>query len=162
MIIHALQTILHLNKKYLDRLYIRQIFLIQLEYCLQRMDNHMVGRAASFVSPFYFILLDSTVYTAVFLDILLWIDRKIHIIIIIKQNCWVKFLAPGNPTHQHHHFRYAFYIMLVSELISFYSTEMHNITGFMFVGVLWTYFDVQGCNARKVNYSCVYSTYTKL
>ena len=35
------------------------IFLIQMEYRLQSMYNHMVGRAASFVSPFYFILLDS-------------------------------------------------------------------------------------------------------
>ena len=33
------------------------IFLIQMKYRLQSMYNHMVGRAASFVSPFYSILL---------------------------------------------------------------------------------------------------------
>ena len=33
------------------------IFHIQMYYCLQRMYNHMVGQAASIVSPFYFILL---------------------------------------------------------------------------------------------------------
>ena len=33
------------------------IFLIQMEYCLQSMYNCMVGRAASFLSPFYSILL---------------------------------------------------------------------------------------------------------
>ena len=33
------------------------IFLIQMEYRLQSMYNHMVGQAASVVSPFYFILL---------------------------------------------------------------------------------------------------------
>ena len=38
-------------------MYIRQIFLIQMEYCLQSRYNHIVGRAASVVSPFYFILL---------------------------------------------------------------------------------------------------------
>ena len=34
------------------------IFLIQMEYRLQSMYNHMVGQSASVVSPFYFILLD--------------------------------------------------------------------------------------------------------
>ena len=33
----------------------RQIFLIQMKHCLQRMCNHMVGRTAS-VSPFYSLL----------------------------------------------------------------------------------------------------------
>ena len=33
------------------------IFLIQMKYRLQSMYNHMVGRAASVVSPFYSILL---------------------------------------------------------------------------------------------------------
>ena len=33
------------------------IFLIQMENCLQSMYNHMVRRAASVVSPFYFVLL---------------------------------------------------------------------------------------------------------
>ena len=32
------------------------IFLIQMEYRLQCMYNHMVGRAASVVSPFYSLL----------------------------------------------------------------------------------------------------------
>jgi len=39
-------------------LYIRQIFHIQMKYHLQNMNNHMVGRAASVVSPFYSILLN--------------------------------------------------------------------------------------------------------
>ena len=39
-------------------LYIKQIFLIQMNYSLQSMYNHMVGRAASFPSPLYSILLD--------------------------------------------------------------------------------------------------------
>ena len=39
---------------------IRQIFLIQMEYRLQSMYNHMIGRAASVVSPLYSILLGST------------------------------------------------------------------------------------------------------
>ncbi len=38
-------------------MYIRHIFLIQMKYRLQSMHTHMVGRAASFVSPFYSILL---------------------------------------------------------------------------------------------------------
>ena len=37
---------------YLRYLYIRQIFLIQSMY------KHLVGRAASFISSFYFLLLD--------------------------------------------------------------------------------------------------------
>ena len=32
------------------------IFLLQMEYRLQSMYNHMVGRTASVVSPFYSIL----------------------------------------------------------------------------------------------------------
>ena len=37
------------------------IFLIQMEYRLQSMYNHMVGRVVSVLSPFYLILLvDST------------------------------------------------------------------------------------------------------
>ena len=49
MIIHALQTVLHLYNKYSEKVsvyavivYIRQIFLIQMKYRLQRMYNHMV------------------------------------------------------------------------------------------------------------------------
>ena len=38
-------------------MYIRQIFLIQIKYRLQSMYNHIVGRAASVVSPLHFILL---------------------------------------------------------------------------------------------------------
>ena len=34
------------------KLYIRQIFLIQMQYRLQSMNNHVVGRAASVVSEF--------------------------------------------------------------------------------------------------------------
>ena len=36
------------------------MFFIQMKYCLQSMHNHMVGRAASVVSPFYFISLIRT------------------------------------------------------------------------------------------------------
>ena len=48
---------------YNDRVYnnLFWIFLIQMEYRLQSMYieyNHMVGRAAPVVSPFYFILLE--------------------------------------------------------------------------------------------------------
>jgi len=32
------------------------IFLIQMEYRLQSINNQMVGRAASAISPFYFLL----------------------------------------------------------------------------------------------------------
>ena len=61
--VFALQTVLHFNKKYSEQvmymryLYTRQTFLTQMEYRLQSMYNHMVGRAASFVSPFYSIIL---------------------------------------------------------------------------------------------------------
>ena len=42
---------------------IRQIFLIQMKYRLQSMYNHMVGRTASVISPFYSVLLEcSTSY----------------------------------------------------------------------------------------------------
>ena len=63
MIIHAVQTVLYLNKKYLSDV---QFPLIQYPILnpsytnttrLQSMHNHMVGRTASVVSPFYFILL---------------------------------------------------------------------------------------------------------
>ena len=37
-------------------MYIRQIYLIQMEYRLQSMYNHMVGRTASVISPFYSLL----------------------------------------------------------------------------------------------------------
>ena len=69
-IIHALQTVLHLNKKiclmYNYRVYnnLFWIFLIQMEYRLQSMHNHMVGRAASVVSPFYSILLGNISFSA--------------------------------------------------------------------------------------------------
>ena len=65
MIIHALQTgapsveeIFRIG--YCIRgIVIRQIFLIQMKYCLQSMYHHMVGRAGPglVISPFYFILL---------------------------------------------------------------------------------------------------------
>ena len=45
---------------YTRYLYIRQIFLIQMEYRLQSMYINIVMRAASFVSPFYSILLGHT------------------------------------------------------------------------------------------------------
>ena len=35
---------------------IRKIFLIQMEYRLQSIYNHMVGRTASVISPFYSLL----------------------------------------------------------------------------------------------------------
>ena len=35
---------------------IRQIFLIQMKYSLQSMYNHMLGRTASVISPFYSLL----------------------------------------------------------------------------------------------------------
>ena len=47
------------------------IFLIQMKYHLQSMYNHMVGRAASVISPFYFILL---------------VQKS-------SNNCWVKFTS---------------------------------------------------------------------
>ena len=54
MIIHALQTVLYLNKKNIVLMYnycvynnIFWIFLIQMEYRLQSMFNNMVGRAAT-------------------------------------------------------------------------------------------------------------------
>ena len=37
-------------------MYIRQIFHNQMEYRLQSMYNHMVGRTASVISPFYSLL----------------------------------------------------------------------------------------------------------
>jgi len=57
MIIHAFLDgcsicIRHIQNRLL---YIRQIFLIQMKYRLQSMYNHIVGRAASVVSPLYFI-----------------------------------------------------------------------------------------------------------
>ena len=60
MIMHTLQTgivkeIFRTEAELL--LYIREIFLIQMKYRLQSMYNHMVGRAASDVSPFYSIIL---------------------------------------------------------------------------------------------------------
>ena len=57
MIIHALQTVLHLNEKYLS-----DLSFLNISYSTgvpsANMYNHMVWRAASFVSPFYSILLD--------------------------------------------------------------------------------------------------------
>ena len=47
------------------------IFLIQMKYHLQSMYNHMVRRAASVISPFYFILL---------------VQKS-------SNNCWVKFTS---------------------------------------------------------------------
>ena len=45
--IHALQTVLDLNKKHSELVtryfHIRHIFLIQMKYRLQSMYNHMVG-----------------------------------------------------------------------------------------------------------------------
>ena len=38
-------------------LYIRKIFLIQMKYRLQNMNNHMVGRAGSIPAPLFSILL---------------------------------------------------------------------------------------------------------
>jgi len=37
-------------------MYIRQIFLIQMEYRLQCMYNHMVERTTYVISPFYTLL----------------------------------------------------------------------------------------------------------
>ena len=37
-------------------MYIRQIFLIQMEYRLQSLYDYMVGRTVSVISPFYSIL----------------------------------------------------------------------------------------------------------
>jgi len=90
MFIHALQTVIHLYKK----LYIRQIFLIQMNYRLQSMYNHMVGRAASVVFPFYsiplggmWIVKESVVYSS--LSVLLssclhYFVEKLQIEIISK------------------------------------------------------------------------------
>ena len=62
MIIHALQTgtptVEEIYSEYVivyAVIVIRQIFLIQMKYCLQNMYNHMVGRAGLVISPFYFI-----------------------------------------------------------------------------------------------------------
>ena len=37
-------------------MYIRQIFHIQIKYCLRSMYNHMVGRTVLVISPFYSLL----------------------------------------------------------------------------------------------------------
>ena len=63
MIVHALQTVLHLYKKYLSGVKLPRILLPILNIAftngvpstIQSMHNHMVGRAESFVSPFYSI-----------------------------------------------------------------------------------------------------------
>jgi len=64
MIIHALQTVLHFNKKYLSDVHITAYTITYSEYFLhkrstrlQSMYNHMVGRAAAVISPFYSLLL---------------------------------------------------------------------------------------------------------
>ena len=44
-------------------MHIRQIFLNQMEYRLQSMFNHMVGWAASVISPFYSTLLGRIIIT---------------------------------------------------------------------------------------------------
>ena len=44
-------------------MYIRHVFLIQMEYRLQSMYNHMVGRSASVGSPFYSLLPGAEIQT---------------------------------------------------------------------------------------------------
>ena len=81
IIIHALQTvsiwirnICLMNYRVYNNLF--WIFLIQMEYRLQSKYNHMVGRAASFVSPFYSILLG-------LIWIFIKIQSRLHSIVII-------------------------------------------------------------------------------
>ena len=63
--LYALQTVLHLYKTYLSSTITTNIitysayFLYKWSTRLQSTNNHMVGRAASVVSPFYSILIDS-------------------------------------------------------------------------------------------------------
>ena len=75
--VHGLQTTLHWKRVFKGRLLIflnvfftifvhqtvkESIFLMQMEYCLQSIYNHMVWRAGSILSPFYSILLDLNLY----------------------------------------------------------------------------------------------------
>ena len=48
-------------RMYNYRVYNNLLFLIQMEYRLQSMYNHWVGRAVSIVSPFYFKLLGQNI-----------------------------------------------------------------------------------------------------
>ena len=64
------------------------IFLIQMEYCLQSMCNHMVQRAASVISPFHLILLgwykinDSNIYLFNFISSFVYMTAKTWSILI--------------------------------------------------------------------------------
>ena len=61
-------------------MYIRQIFLIQMKYRLQSMYNHLVGRAASVVSPFYFLFPGDSPYSLTVSAIFLESQEGINII----------------------------------------------------------------------------------
>ena len=81
MIIHALQTVFHLNKKYLSdvqllRIQLFWIFDIQMKYCLQSMYNRMVGRTASVISFFYSLLPVCYTRSLNLIYIITWATRK--------------------------------------------------------------------------------------
>ena len=69
-------------------MYIRQIFLIQMKYRLQSMYNHMVGRAASVVSPFYSILLNFSQLGCLQSNPNFWIRARLKKRIRVTHNRW--------------------------------------------------------------------------
>ena len=68
-------------------MYIRQIFLIQMKYRLQSMHNHMVGRIASVVSPFYSLLPGQDCTESVLHICLLSGDSGLTYSILLLVNC---------------------------------------------------------------------------